>query len=385
MPKNIVICCDGTGNEFGDRNSNVIKLFSVLALEDPKVQVAYYDPGIGTMGANNALTKTAKWFTKVLGLAFGYGLLDNVGDAYRFLIQNWENNDRLYLFGFSRGAYTVRVLASMLHMFGLLPRDNQQLIPYILRSLKRMDDAGEKMAFQFKATFSLECKPHFVGVWDTVSSVGWVTDPLSVRYSKNNPDIYIGRHAISIDERRCFFRQNLWGDPEGLQNYQQVWFAGVHSDIGGGYPEAQSGLAKVTLEWMIAEAAAADLKVRAAMINEVLGKSAATKYAPANACGTMHDSMCGAWKILEYVPRRHWNPSLPPPGYEWILYRKRPRSIRDGSVLHQSVLDRKNDPPTNYNPPNLPTTYAIEPWSSGAPRSGVDQTNRGAAAGGGTQ
>ena len=132
MGKNIVICCDGTGNEFGDRNSNVVKLFATLVL-DPRTQVAYYDPGIGTMGANNALTKIGKWFTKVLGLAFGYGLLDNVGDAYRFLMQNWEPGDRLYLFGFSRGAYTVRVLASMLHLFGLLPRDNEQLTPYILR------------------------------------------------------------------------------------------------------------------------------------------------------------------------------------------------------------------------------------------------------------
>lgn len=152
MPKNIVICCDGTGNEFGNANSNVVKLFSTLTL-DPKTQVAYYDPGIGTMGANNALTGFTKWITKTLGLAFGYGLLDNVGDAYRFLMQNWEPGDKLYLFGFSRGAFTVRVLASVLYLFGLLPRDNQQLTPYILRSLKRMDDAGEGVARRFKTVF----------------------------------------------------------------------------------------------------------------------------------------------------------------------------------------------------------------------------------------
>ena len=362
MAKNIVICCDGTGNEFGDRNSNVVKLFTVLSLEDPKAQVAYYDPGIGTMGANNALSSTAKWISKVLGLAFGYGLLDNVGDAYRFLMQNWEPDDRLYLLGFSRGAYTVRVLASMLYMFGLLPRNNEQLIPYILRSLKRMDDAGEKLAFQFKKVFSLDCKPYFVGVWDTVSSVGWITDPLTVRYSRNNPDIHIGRHAISIDERRCFFRQNLWGDPVGDQSYKQVWFAGVHSDIGGGYLERQSGLAKVTLQWMIAEAVAAGLKVDQPLVDEILGRSGGSEYAPVNPYGMMHDSMCGAWKILEYLPRRHWNRN-PPPEYEWILYRKRPRSIPNGSVLHQAVLDRLNDPKTHYNPPNLPERYHVEPWS----------------------
>src|SRR6476469_2632667 len=95
MSKNIVICCDGTGNEFGNANSNVVKLFTVLTL-DTKTQVAYYDPGIGTMGAQNALTRTGKWITKTLGLAFGYGVLDNIGDAYRFLMQNWEPGDRLY-------------------------------------------------------------------------------------------------------------------------------------------------------------------------------------------------------------------------------------------------------------------------------------------------
>jgi uncharacterized protein (DUF2235 family) len=363
MGKNIIICCDGTGNEFGGRNSNVVKLFSMLAI-DSNTQVAYYDPGIGTMGANNALSGAAKWFTKVLGLAFGSGLLDNVGDAYRFLMQNWEPDDRLYLFGFSRGAYTVRALASMLHLFGLLPRDNEQLTPYILRSLRRMDDEGEALARQFQKVFSLECKPYFVGVWDTVSSVGWVTDPLKVRYSANNPDIHIGRHAISIDERRCFFRQNLWGAPGPGQNYKQVWFAGVHSDIGGGYPEKESGLAKVTLQWMVAEAMAAGLLVDQAMVDEVLGKSAGSEYAPVDACGMMHDSMSGAWKILEYVPRRHWNSKLSPPANEWILYRKRPRSIPQGSVLHQAVLDRKNDPKTQYNPPNLPGRYGVEPWSA---------------------
>jgi uncharacterized protein (DUF2235 family) len=364
MAKNIVICCDGTGNEFGNRNSNVVKLFTVLALEDPKLQVAYYDPGIGTMGSTNALSKAAKWFTKVLGLAFGYGLLENVGDAYRFLMQNWEKDDRLFLFGFSRGAYTARVLASMLHMFGLLPRNNEQLIPYLLRSLKRMDNEGEQLAFKFKDVFSIECKPHFVGVWDTVSSVGWITDPLTVRYSKNNPDIHIGRHAISIDERRCFFRQNLWGEPQPGQDYKQVWFAGVHSDIGGGYLEEQSGLAKVTLQWMIAEAKAAGLNVAQEAVDDVLGRTAQRQYAPVNPYAMMHDSMCGAWKILEYVPRRHWKPGLPPPGYEWILYRKRPRSVPENSLLHQAVLDRKNETKMGYNPPNLPKEYGVEPWGA---------------------
>jgi hypothetical protein len=124
----------------------------------------------------------------------------------------------------------------------------------------------------------------------------------------------------------------------------------MHSDIGGGYLEEKSGLAKVTLQWMIAEAKAAGLNVAQEAVDDVLGRSAQRQYAPVNPYAMIHDSMCGAWKILEYVPRRHWKPGLPPPGYEWILYRKRPRSVPENSVLHQAVLDRKNETKTGYNP-----------------------------------
>jgi uncharacterized protein (DUF2235 family) len=363
MPKNIVICCDGTGNEFGTRNSNVVKLFSVLEIH-PDTQVAYYDPGLGTMGAQNALTSGAKWLTKAMGLAFGYGLMSNIEDAYRFLMQSWTPGDHLYLFGFSRGAYTARVLASMLHMFGLLPPNNAQLIPYILRVLKHCDDEQLKLAFAFKKVFSLECKPHFVGVWDTVSSVGWIADPLKVRFSANNPDIHIGRHAISIDERRCFFRQNLWGKPGPGQDYKQVWFAGVHSDVGGGYAEPESGLAKVALEWMLSEAGAAGLRTIPAAIQEVLGRLPGTEYVAPDACGPMHNSLKGPWRLLEYVPRRHWNGTLKPPRDEWIIPRRRSRNIAEQAVLHQAVLDRLANAAADYHPPNLPPKYEVEPWSA---------------------
>jgi len=112
MPKNIVICCDGTGNQFGENNSNVVKLYSVLVIQ-PEVQTAYYHPGVGTMGARNALSTLGKLWTKARGLAFGYGLSDNIADAYQFLMSRFEDNDRIYLFGFSRGAYTVRALCGL--------------------------------------------------------------------------------------------------------------------------------------------------------------------------------------------------------------------------------------------------------------------------------
>src|SRR5882762_10482800 len=133
MGKNIVICSDGTGNQFGEHNSNVLKLYRTLLIQ-PGVQTAYYHPGVGTMGARNALSTAGKWWTRVRGLAFGYGLSDNIADAYEFLMNEYEEGDRIYLFGFSRGAYTARALGGLLHMFGLLRQGNEGLIRYGVRT-----------------------------------------------------------------------------------------------------------------------------------------------------------------------------------------------------------------------------------------------------------
>src|ERR1700761_8291189 len=129
--KNIVICCDGTGNEFGERNSNVVKLYTAVKVYD--AQVAYYHPGLGTMGAPNARTRVGKAWSALSGLAFGGGFLDNVADGYTYLMKVYEEGDAVYLFGFSRGAYTVRALAGILHAYGLLCRGNEGHIPYVLR------------------------------------------------------------------------------------------------------------------------------------------------------------------------------------------------------------------------------------------------------------
>src|ERR1035438_132667 len=158
MAKNIVICCDGTGNEFGESKSNVVKLYKMLVYDAS--QIAYYHPGVGTMGARNALTGISKWWTKVIGLAFGYGISDNIADAYQFLMRTFQPDDRLYIFGFSRGAYTARALCGMLHIIGLLREDNEGLIPYSIRMIKskKIDFA---VAADFNKTFCRECKPHF--------------------------------------------------------------------------------------------------------------------------------------------------------------------------------------------------------------------------------
>jgi uncharacterized protein (DUF2235 family) len=119
MPKNIVICCDGTGNEFGTQKSNVVKLYKMLICDS--TQTTYYHPGLGTIGARNALTAIGKWWTRLIGLAFGYGISDNIADAYLFLMRTYEKDDHIYIFGFSRGAYTARALACILQAYS--PRE----------------------------------------------------------------------------------------------------------------------------------------------------------------------------------------------------------------------------------------------------------------------
>jgi uncharacterized protein (DUF2235 family) len=355
--KNIVICYDGTGNEFGEGNSNVVKLYSVLEYSSSR-QVAYYHPGLGTMGSPNALGRLEKWWTRQLGLAVGYGLTKNIGDGYAFLMDQFESGDRVFLFGFSRGAYTARALASMLHMFGLIRAGNDELIAYAARMLKRPTRKSWRIAEQFKATFSRECIPNFVGVWDTVSSVGWLYDPVTLPYTANNPDINIARQAISVDERRCCFRQNLWGTPAPNQDMKQVWFSGVHSDVGGSYLEEESGLAKITLAWMIREAASAGLIVDTKKVDRILGRTDQS-FARADPTSRMHNSLRGAWLLLEVLPRRFYDTTCTPPRYRWKVPLGARRHIGANAVMHESVLMRMQRC-ADYRPENIPQTYDIE-------------------------
>ena len=171
MSKNIVVCCDGTSNQYGPENTNVLRLYSVIS-RDPIVQATFYDPGVGTFSAQPMLTQVGTRFQRLLGLAFGRGLTQNILEAYGFLMQSWEPGDRIFLFGFSRGAYTARALAAMIHRVGLLHRDNRNLIPYADQIFK--NEHPKDVVEGFRRTFARPCPIHFIGVWDTVSSVGWV-------------------------------------------------------------------------------------------------------------------------------------------------------------------------------------------------------------------
>ena len=376
MAKNIVLCCDGTANQFAPDNTNVVKLFSVLVHNDPR-QRTYYQPGIGTMEPPGALTPIGRRITRALGMALGAYLENDIRNACAFLMQEHEPGDRVFLFGFSRGAYTVRSLAALLRMYGLLFRGNEPMIPYAIRMMMAIDEARKgkpdlhertirnyfELAAAFKSAMARECKPHFVGVWDTVSSVGWIANPLKLPYVADNGDIAVGRHAVALDERRAFFRTNLWRlntdtrDTHGPVDLKQVWFAGVHSDVGGGFPEPESGLSKLALEWMLDEAVDHGLLVDADRRNAMLGGD--PRSARPDPRGQMHESLTGPWHVAEYVPKQHFDFSTRQT--TWRANRYRRRTVPADALVHWSVYERG---PAYVATLNLPGTAVMEPKRS---------------------
>jgi uncharacterized protein (DUF2235 family) len=367
--RNLVVCCDGTNNRFGKENTNVVKLFSVV-LKRAGAQVVFYDPGVGTFSAVAALTPLAKRVTRAMGSAFGYGVSKNIADTYGFLIENFQPNDQIFLFGFSRGAYTVRALAALIHACGLLHRHNQNLIPYAIELFKSESTKAAKRAEQtekqtgtrpplklplcdaFATAFSARPQIHFLGLWDTVTSVGSLYNPLKLPFTRWNPSVSTVRHAVSIDERRKFFRQNLWSKSQ--HNVTQVWFAGVHADVGGGYPDEKNSLSQISFFWMLTEAQAAGFLVDPAKVAQ-MGPPAGT--APSPSIGRMHDELEKlSWKLAELVPRRYWIRDSSTGKFitKWrISPQPQPRFIESGSFIHHTVFERmKADP--SYRPPNLP-------------------------------
>ena len=314
MARNIVICCDGTGNRYGQKNTNVVKLFQIL-IKHPKRQPAFYDPGVGTLGSHFSLTFIGRALTKLMGLVTAYGMTKNIEDAYAYLMEKYEEGDKVFLFGFSRGAFTVRALAGMLHKCGLLEKGCNNLIPYASNMYRK---GSTNVAKGFKRTFCRECRPHFIGVWDTVKSVG-LFFPRKFPNATLNEDVSIGRHALAIDEKRSKFKANLWDPPAPHQDIQQVWFSGMHSDIGGSYPE--TGLSNIALRWMIHEAENEGLLV---------DQDQKKVFVP-NHRDKLHNSLLPFWWILGW----------------WI------RKIRSGSLVHISVKRRMEDK-KKYRPKNLP-------------------------------
>ena len=390
MARNLVICCDGTNNQFGRENTNVVRLVQALA-RNPTRQRLYYDPGVGTLPEPGAWGWLAGKVSEVAGLAFGAGLTWKVQQAYTYLMNTWEPGDRVFLFGFSRGAYAVRVLAGLLHALGLLPRGNENLLPYAFRLFKAVrrehhrrqaspegrphdesDAPGvaavpanspwERLCDEFRWTFARPVHEgddarrfpvHFLGLWDTVSSVGWVWDPARFAYSTHNPSIATIRHAVSLDERRAFFRQNLMrpaaANPD--QDLLEVWFPGVHADVGGGYPATEGGLWRTPFEWLLAEAQRAGLLIDPARLATVLGAGTALLEPWLE---RQHESLTARWWPAEFFPKlsRQGSVSLP------RLNLGRARQVPAGALLDRSVLRRlRATGRMGYSPLNLPGSF----------------------------
>lgn len=380
MGKNLVVCCDGTGGQYGELNSNVVNLYKTLVQDEG--QRCYYHPGVGTMGSPTSRNWVEATWSTLLGLGFGAGLLTNVGDAYRYLMNSYEDGDAIYLFGFSRGAYTARAISAMLQMYGLLCPGNEGMIPYILRMFAKRSRkaAGMQQHFAeaagFKACFSRAVEVHCVGVWDTVSSVGMIWDPLKLAYTARNPCMKNGRHAISIDERRCFFRNNLWGEAYPGQNVKQVWFAGTHSDVGGSYKPTEAGLSQITLEWMLNETTALGLRVNATKVERVLGCSGSHPPVEPEPLQPKHESLTWRWWPLEFIPRRVYD--FTTQKKSWVIPLGRRRQIPPGSMFHETVkLKVAGD--KSYRPTNLPQGWdqnldAWVRWPGANPATAPGQT-----------
>ena len=398
--RNIVICLDGTGNQIEENISNVLKLYRVLRKTDD--QIVYYDQGVGTLGQTSRWGRWTQTLRSVVGLATGMGLDDNVLRAYGFLVRHHrmhkidgktrKRGDHIYIFGYSRGAHTARVLAGLIYEIGILQPEQIHLAGAALTAYKatnrplgtsdtqgRIQYEGEGANFR-RITHGAVGRIRFLGLWDTVSSVlipnpHGLFPPLireTLPHTRSNPAVRTVRHALAIDERRRMFRPDRWtsgpykpnlysqGEPP-QQDVREVWFAGVHGDVGGGYARAKSGLSQIPLIWMLEEAKAAGLSVRTRMMEYVTGQKAWSEttrylYPAPDPAATVHTSLTAGWWPLEIFPKaarfRNWPKRKLWFGWVYIPWAE-PRFIAPDDDIHPSVRERVELKP-DYRPINLP-------------------------------
>jgi uncharacterized protein (DUF2235 family) len=343
MGKNIVVFSDGTGQKGGvGSNTNVYKLFNMIEDRTEK-QVAFYDPGLGT-----------DW-RKITGLIAGQGFSKNIQDCYQFIFENFQADDQIYLFGFSRGAATVRSLSGFIHLFGILPKSRPDLIKKAFKIYKIKDQKKrlEKSNAFIDKHHTMWCKIKFLGVWDTVAALG-----LPIKLGGNILDkifphrfhsfdlsesVEFARHALSIDEERKDFLPVLWNTIENDKagKMKQVWFCGVHTDVGGGYPEED--LSNISLKWMMQEATAKELII--------YDKSPAYKKLLASnpdINGMMHDEQKSFPGKLMKRMKRSWN-----------------KATHGEPCIHESVFKRTKNADNFDSPKYAPWIFDI-----------IDKTNQ---------
>ncbi|WP_297896252.1 DUF2235 domain-containing protein [Shewanella sp.] len=339
MNKRIVICADGTWNRPEkdlkvDFPTNVLRLARAISpiAADGKPQQVFYDWGVGS------------YYDEVIGGATGRGLHKNIMDGYRYLVQNYSPGDEIYLFGFSRGAYTVRCLCGLINNCGILKRPDARLIQQAFDHYKKSSapfaPSGDK-SLEFRQKHSHESREiKFVGVWDTVGAMGIPISFLGLFEDKDEfydtkigRNVRVARHALAIDEHRSDFEPTIWQVRDNM-DMQQVWFAGAHSNIGGSYKPDRDGslLSDNALMWMINEAQRFNLSLEPHL---------QASLRP-NPLATLHDSRRNFYRIKQaYL--RPLDPSKAP------------------ILLHRSVKERWEQDP-QYRPKNLQAYLESYGW-----------------------
>jgi len=339
MKKRIIICADGTWNKpeknlKKDVPTNILKLArSIKPIADDEIpQQVFYDWGVGS------------YESRLTGGITGKGLHKNIMDSYRYLVQNYSPGDDIFLFGFSRGAYTIRSLCGLINNCGIIRRPNAQLIQTAFDHYKKSSQPyapkGEK-SLAFRAKHSHPSREiAFVGVWDTVGAMGIPLSFLGLFEDKDEfydtklgQNVRIARHAMAIDELRSDFEPTIWLPREGL-DLKQVWFSGSHSDIGGSYsPDSDKTLlSDISLNWMIHEAEIAGIKTETHLMAQ----------SKPNPCASLHQSRRSFYRIKKKFYR--------------------PIQLQaDKTLIHPTVHERWHQKP-NYRPKNLQNYLNKHGW-----------------------
>jgi uncharacterized protein (DUF2235 family) len=323
--RRLVICADGTWKSDDDKQpggkarTNVVKLREAIPEKSASgiEQRRFYDPGVGADGG---------WFSRLVGGGTGQGLSENVRDCYTYLIDNFEPGDELFFFGFSRGAFTVRSLAGLVRKCGILPRDDKKSIGDAYDFYRKRGEEfhpASPAAVKFRATHrSRETTIKCLGVWDTVGSLGVPTaGPIGMftRHRYGFHDVRLSSsvenafHALAIDERRKPFAPALWTvrekdvQKDAHQRIEQRWFAGVHSNVGGGY--ADCGLSDLTLKWMLERAQECGLEIKPGVLEGL----------KCDCAGKLEDSMTTFYRAFGPFERKIGEPQRDPETGEALL------------------------------------------------------------------
>jgi uncharacterized protein (DUF2235 family) len=340
MSRRLIILADGTWqSEDAAAPSNVCRLADMIAPNgrDGKMQVVFYQPGVGTDPTRGVVNrKLSAWG----GGGLGVGLDRNILDIYQWLIHEYSEGDELWFFGFSRGAYTVRSTVGLLRNCGIVKPAHAWLIDRAMALYRARDPASHPNAPRsrsFRRNYAREVREiQFLGVWDTVGALGvppwllfranFVNRRHQFHDTRLSSIVKHAYHALAVDEQRRTFAPALWEEEadrpfEGI--VAQVWFPGVHSDVGGGY--ADRALGDVSMCWMLEQGGRLGL-----------GLSSHEPLTPDHT-GRQHDSR---W------PPHKW------PIVRRVAVQQREITLGHGQSVHESAIARLNDVP-GYSPGNL--------------------------------